>query len=51
MFTLGVILIVIGAVADIPILYSLGVILVIVGAILWALGRMGRSVGGRRHYW
>jgi hypothetical protein len=51
MFTLGIVLIIIGAVANIPILYSIGVILAVVGAALFVLGRMGRAVGGRRHYW
>jgi hypothetical protein len=48
---LGVVLLVIGALLNIPILYSLGGILVVVGAILWILGSMDRGVGGRRHYW
>jgi hypothetical protein len=51
MFTTGIVLIVIGALADIPILYSIGVILAVVGAVLFVLGGMGRAVGGRRHYW
>jgi uncharacterized protein involved in response to NO len=48
---LGVILIVIGAIADIGILYTLGAILAVVGVILWILGTMGRAVGGRPHYY
>lgn len=51
MFTVGVILIIIGALVNIPILYSLGAILAIIGAVLWVLGTIGRAVGGRRHYW
>ncbi|WP_166433007.1 DUF6131 family protein [Nesterenkonia salmonea] len=51
MITLGVILLILGAVIDIPILWSIGIILVVVGAILWILGALGRAVGGRRHYW
>ena len=51
MFTLGIVLIIIGALANIPILYSIGVILAVVGAVLFVLGSMGRAVGGRRHYW
>ncbi len=51
MFILGIILIIIGAVLNIPIIYSIGVILAIIGAILWVLGTMGRAVGGRNHYW
>jgi hypothetical protein len=48
---LGVVLIVIGAIADIGILYTLGAILAIVGVIFWILGAMGRAVGGRPHYY
>jgi len=48
---LGVILIVIGAIADIGILYTIGAILVVIGVILWILGAMGRAVGGRPHYY
>jgi hypothetical protein len=48
---LGVILIVIGAVADIGILYTIGAILAVIGVIFWILGAMGRAVGGRPHYY
>jgi hypothetical protein len=48
---LGVILIVIGAIADIGILYTIGAILAIVGVIFWVLGALGRAVGGRPHYY
>lgn len=52
MITLGVILLIIGFVAAIPILWTLGIILVVVGAILWIAGSGGRAgVGGRRHYY
>lgn len=51
MIVLGVILLLIGILAGIPILYSVGIILVVIGAVLWVLGSMGRAVGGRRHYW
>jgi hypothetical protein len=48
---LGVILVVLGAVLNIPILYTIGLILLVVGVILWILGATGRAVGGRAHYW
>jgi hypothetical protein len=51
MIVLGVILLILGAVLGINILWTIGIILVVVGVILWILGTMGRSVGGRRHYW
>ena len=47
--TIGLVLLLIGFLAGIPILWSAGVILVVVGAILWLLGAAGREVGGRRH--
>ncbi len=51
MVILGIILLVLGAVLDISILWTIGIILVVVGVILWILGSMGRSVGGRAHYY
>jgi hypothetical protein len=48
---IGLVLLLIGLLAGIPILWSVGVILVVVGAILWLLGAAGREVGGRRHYY
>ena len=51
MLILGLVLLVIGLIADVAILKTLGIILLIVGAVLWILGSMGRPVGGRRHYW
>ena len=51
MITLGVILLIIGFIASIPILWTIGVILVVVGLILFLLGSMGRAIGGRRHYY
>ena len=51
MITLGVILLIVGFVASVPILWTLGVILLVVGAVLALMGGMGREVGGRRHYY
>jgi hypothetical protein len=51
MIVLGVILLVIGAIAGISVLWTIGIVLVVVGLVLWVLGSMGRAVGGRRHYW
>jgi hypothetical protein len=48
---LGVLLLIIGFVAKIPILWTIGVILVVIGVILALLGLMGRAVGGRSHYY
>lgn len=51
MIIFGVILIILGAVLDVPVLYTLGIVLVVIGLVLWVLGAMGRAVGGRKHYW
>jgi len=51
MITLGVILLIVGFIIKIPILWSIGIILLIIGAVLFALGAMGRAVGGRKHYY
>jgi cell division protein FtsW (lipid II flippase) len=48
---LGVILLIIGFIATIPILWTIGIVLVVVGLILALLGRTGRAVGGRAHYY
>lgn len=50
MIILGVILLIIGFVAAIPILWTIGIILVVIGAILALLGMMGHAVAGHRHY-
>jgi Family of unknown function (DUF6131) len=51
MIILGVILLIIGFVAGIPILDTIGVILIVVGAVFFVLGSTGRAIGGRRHYY
>jgi hypothetical protein len=48
---LGVILLIIGFLASIPILWTIGIILVVIGLILALLGSTGRAVGGRAHYY
>ncbi|MGB3411916.1 MAG: DUF6131 family protein [Microthrixaceae bacterium] len=51
MITLGVILLIIGFLASIPVLWTLGIILLVVGGVLALMGGLGREVGGRRHYY
>jgi hypothetical protein len=51
MIMFGVVLLVIGFVAMIPVVWSIGVIVLLVGAVLWLLGTLGHAVGGRRHYY
>lgn len=48
--TLGVVLLIIGFIAKVPVLWSLGILLAVIGAVLYLLGSVGREVGGRRHY-
>jgi hypothetical protein len=50
MIMLGVILLLIGLVAKVAIFWTIGVILVVIGVVLALLGRMGRAVGGRAHF-
>lgn len=51
MIILGVLCLILGLVLNVGILWTIGVILIAIGIILWILGMMDRSVGGRRHYW
>jgi Family of unknown function (DUF6131) len=51
MILLGVILMIIGLVAAIPILWTIGIILLVVGLILALAGAMGHAIGGRAHYY
>jgi hypothetical protein len=51
MIILGLILLLIGFVAAIPVLWTIGVIVLVAGLILALLGATGRAVGGRRHYY
>jgi hypothetical protein len=48
--TLGLILLLIGFLAHIPILWTIGVVLLVIGVVLLVLGRAGRQIGGRKHY-
>ncbi|MDT5133601.1 MAG: hypothetical protein QOE41_2912 [Mycobacterium sp.] len=50
MIILGIVLLVAGFLVKIHILWVIGIILLIVGVVLMLMGRMGRAVGGRRHY-
>jgi hypothetical protein len=51
MIILGIILLLIGFLASIPVLWTLGIIVLAVGLVLLLLGSTGRAVRGRRHYW
>jgi hypothetical protein len=51
MIVLGLVLLLLGLVTGIGILWTAGVVLVIVGLVMMLLGRSGRRIGGRAHYW
>jgi hypothetical protein len=51
MIVFGLILLIIGFVAQIAIVWSIGVIVLVVGLALMLLGALGHAVGGRRHYY
>jgi hypothetical protein len=51
MIILGVILLVVGFLAKIPILWSIGIVIAVIGLVLLLLGGAGRQIGGRRHYY
>jgi hypothetical protein len=48
---LGIVLVVAGFLFKISLLWTIGLILVVIGLVLMVMGRMGRAVGGRRHYY
>ena len=48
MIVLGIILLLIGWLANISILLTIGVILLVVGLVFMLLGATGRAVGGRK---
>ncbi|MEY2583428.1 MAG: hypothetical protein QOE09_3277 [Ilumatobacteraceae bacterium] len=51
MIILGLILLLLGLVLGIGILWTAGIICLVVGLVLLLLGRSGRAIGGRAHYW
>ena len=46
----GLILMLIGFVAAIPLLWTVGIVVALVGLVLLVLGHNGRRIGGRSHY-
>jgi hypothetical protein len=51
MVVTGLILLLLGALLSIPLLWTIGVVVLVIGLVLVLLGRSGRKVGGRAHYW
>lgn len=48
---LGIILLIVGFIAKIPIVWTLGIIVLVIGAVLAIAGTAGREIGGRRHWY
>ena len=51
MIIAGLLLMLVGLLLGVPILWTIGIVVAIVGLVLLLLGRSGRQVGGRAHYW
>lgn len=51
MIVLGIILLIIGFVAAIPIVWAIGIIVVAIGLVLAIAGFAGRELAGRRHWY
>lgn len=50
MIGLGILLLIIGFVAQIPIVWTIGIVAIVIGAGLAIAGRLGHAVGGRAHW-
>jgi hypothetical protein len=50
MIIVGLVLLLIGFIASIPILWTIGIVVLLIGLVLLLMGAAGREVGGRRHY-
>lgn len=51
MIITGLILFLLGMLLSIPLLSTIGIVLLVIGLVLLLVGRSGRHVGGRAHYW
>jgi hypothetical protein len=51
MIVLGIVLMIIGLVAHVPIFWTIGIVLLIIGIAVELMGMAGHAVGGRRHYY
>jgi hypothetical protein len=49
MIILGIVLLIIGFIAAVPILWSIGVIVLVIGLVFLIFGSLGHAIGGRRH--
>lgn len=50
MIILGVVLLIIGFLANVPVVWTLGIIALVIGAALAIAGRLGHAVAGRKHW-
>ena len=51
MIIIGLVLMLIGFLAEVPVLWGLGILVALIGLVLLLLGAVGREVGGRRHFY
>lgn len=52
MISLGVLLLILAVLfPELSALWGIGILCILIGVVLFALGSMGRAVGGRRHYY
>ncbi|GAA4585472.1 hypothetical protein GCM10023194_28280 [Planotetraspora phitsanulokensis] len=50
MIIVGIILLIIGFLTGISIMWTIGIIVLVIGLVLMLMGRVGKPVGGRKHY-
>ena len=48
---LGIVLLIIGFVAKIPVLWTIGIIIALIGVVFAVAGFAGREIAGRRHWY
>jgi len=51
MIVLGIVLLIIGALAGVPIFWTLGILIVIIGVVFAIAGHSGHKLAGRSHWY
>ena len=51
MIIFGIVVLIVGLIAKVPILETIGLVLAVIGVVLLLMGSRGHAVAGRRHYW
>jgi hypothetical protein len=46
---IGIVLLIIGFIAAVPIIWSIGFIVLVIGLVFMIFGALGHAIGGRRH--